>query len=617
MIKKQYMRGGLIFFLMTMSLSILSMDRGVIVRLPDCPKYSAHQEKIGFCNVLTKKQVVSKEQIERETYALCVGASNAGSQFYDFFSALPHNEQTTLTNAVGIEQLGSPLLTMKILACLPDMSSVMRQHMHVDQISDYLYTVMIERQLSKRKGKKTKKNQKNKIVPFSNGCLKFDTTENFCVMPQLLVKNNQCNFNGHCQPAHSLYATVSLNQKNHILYLSVDRLEDGEAVHYCLASDSPLTAETDNFIREKSCSLFRFDSSGQEHCVTKIVHDNPIVKTMMSPDCHYLISYSDASQEEPFYTLLITTLELNEQVLSCKDMILSYYNSSRVTGIGFNPQSTVMIIASQKDDESCLKTWDLATGAMLQELYSATAPFGTMVFNAQGTRMLTATTDDEDGIYILWNTEDPKNMIKIAECTLDKDMVIQSPRYNSAGTILVIPTTKGGPIFINSINGALISLGNKRKAHCYDLANIVFMPSDLLCLINKISLTKDNGDTTELWNTREGSYIGSLLSQKTDMRGVGLSANAQYAVVTLRDFRMIRMQLLPDRQAQCLSWIKRHASLEQMYVLSHIYEACKNKRPISAQIANMAKLLPTSPCNIRAIVKEYLVKKNKNAHHAR
>src|SRR5436189_3344522 len=140
--------------------------------------------------------------------------------------------------------------------------------------------------------------------------------------------------------------------------------------------------------KPNALTLFTVDEYENILCTKSIAHKNPIEKTVFSPNGHYIATYSHASSNYTHPTLIVTALGTNDKI-GYTDMALQI-NCPAITYFCFNPQSTILVTGTQFSNNATLELWDPSSGGLLEAFTDFGKNIELILFNSQGTRMLTA-----------------------------------------------------------------------------------------------------------------------------------------------------------------------------------------------------------------------------------
>jgi WD40 repeat protein len=604
---RRIMYGIIIITLFIHIACIIKCTEAPVFRSSDGHIYSLPQHKIDSSRLLVEKQVdarsspIIKVDFDQDSLDLFFDAYDARDSLPIFFETLSSHEKSLLISLAGKNQLNAPALTAKIFDMytrfngITSITASIQSYLEKDTIITYLY----KKVLTTKAKRKTKKNIfRAESASFrAQHIIQCNTRESFMLIPRIIIENKTCIFNSHITDQ---YLQGIFNNTKKIIHASVLREnKNNKIITYYLATDIHTT-------KNKTLTLFSVNKYNIILSTESIEHKNNISKTLFSSNGNYLITYSNASSEYPHPTLIVTALGIKDKV-GYTNMSLPI-KCAAITYFCFNPQSTILVTGTQFSNNATLELWDPSSGELLEAFTDFGKNIELILFNSQGTRMLTACrTIHNDSQYALWNTEQLPTIELIKDTIFFNNCIAQYPQFNNAGTILVLPTKKGSVFFINSITGKTISeTHNTRYANV--VSNIIFTPDDNFCLTTHTKLHKKNQDTTSLWNAKKGTLLRVLLIRQNQVRGVGLSPDMRYAIITFHNYKMSKVMLIDQHPWDCFHWIKNHASLTHMYAIYHAYKSCKRKEQPSHDIMNILETLPTQPCNMKKFIQDYLVR---------
>ncbi len=605
----------------TLSLSILPAQSEIITT-SNGHVYSIAPFIVDQSRALTEMQLLEKSnksfhpislQVKKKSFDLFCDACHASDSFDDFYYALSAKKQSLLTAVAGEQELNSPSVTLNILnvnSTQSVMTSNLRPYLETDMIMRYIYNKIVKKKAEKKTKKQVFSSKKKSFK--ANHCISFGPSmESFSFIPKTLINNGKFLFHGNIQPKDNLQFLVPLRKHTEKMVCAAHMNNNANPrIEYFLTFTNKKSKKKQTTQEKKQRFLITFNEYDHIIHTQTITHPNNISQTLFSPNVKHLVTYSEASDNFNYPTLMITALA-TDKASDYTNMLLPLDSTHCITRLCFNPQSTLLAIGIKKYNNdgtitAHLEFWDPSSVKLITTINNLGQNITMILFNQNGTRMFVVAKMKQDIYkYILYNTEDIYR-IPIMLLQLKNNPVQQKPQFNHQGNILVMLTKNGSMNFINCSNGQPISEKYDNR-FCNAITNIVFSPDDTFCLTATTQLTKKNNDCVCLWDATTGSLLRHILTDKNNIRGIGLSPNSQYAVTTFDNFELVETALVDSHTIQCMQWTQKHASLPQLYAIYHTYQAHLQKRRPNDHIMNILEKLPTSPCNIKKFIHRHLL----------
>ncbi len=570
----------------------------MMIQSSDGHHYRLTQKKIDSSLTLIKKQQLLKKYAthpypdvpineNKESLDLFFSASNIKDSFGSFFYNLTQEQQDNLSAMTDEKRLNSPLMRVQIFSIYPpEIQNKLKEYFETDAILSTIQDkIIISQRIGKRKRDKKSSFKKNSETLYNQ-------IQGFKTVPSCLISHQECRFNGNADAISIINSITNYP----VLCAGEKKDNNNNSLHYLVEK-----------VNEESCSLVTYDQYHQTLNNLPISHHNPITKTAFCHNGRYVATYSPSSEEYPYHTLLITTTPNPPDKLT-HTTTMSLLINQKMTKCCFNPQSTIFVtglLPIDHNSNAMLCSWDPLSGKCIQTLNSFGKKISIIMFNHDGTRMIT-TSEENDGVtYALWNSENPNHIIFKRGSLFADNKILKYPHFNHEKKLLIIPTQHSF-IFSNSITGEIIKEIPTQAVFCHDRAHIVFNATNKLCLIHLISYRAKKRDITRLYKAN-GDFVTTVASRHTNTNGIGLFPNDQHIAITFNNLKMIKIPLLDEHSINCINWLKNKLDLVQSFALYHAYKAKKHKYKPSQDIVDILTALPIEPCNIRLFVAKYLL----------
>lgn len=589
-----------IVLLLALNTSIMSMEH-TLVQTSDKQLYSIPPHIAGFSNHLVEAQLWKKRlsilpskpillnSITKKQFDLffkaCKKLHKKKKLFYSFFNKLTLKQKNTLVSLTGQNKLNAPFLATVILnKYYPIISSIIGSYLSVDSITDYFYKKKIS--LISTKSHKT-------YYSMDSMEAQFNDHGNAYFVPMDI--NNQHNlFNGTVQPEDLVFPLQTLNDSPYMIHYKTTTGSSDNKTTYILAS--PII---DGRIQKNQICMFIQNEYDHIKLLHNLTCDNPVRVVATSKNGHYAV-YQVKSVEKPYHTLTVAIChKKNNTYIHSK---INFFLKYPISAIAFHPISTTLYITYQATSYYVLSVVEPETGQVLQKYFTKRNPMNMIIFSKSGSKILTCCGNYPKSSFWVWDASDPKKLIRLFRTQIF-DIITPLPAFDNTETTLVIPTKNNSFYFIDTNNGHVITQTSEAQASCSSITHILFPPNHTICLTNSSSLGKMNLDNTNIWDSKTGKLLSSLLSCENNTRGIGFYNNGKAAITLYNDFSINTTILLTNDDFACLELIKKKASCLQLYALYHIYTYYEHNEEPPFLIKKHLKLLPQT---IRKFIKKCL-----------